>query len=137
MKKNLVSIMLMATVGLASPAAQTAYIKGTATATASKPYTSYTVQLHDISTQDIQRQPLNAEGRFMWSDVRPASYLVELLDPKGRIVCTEGPIDARKSPYHDITIRCESPAAWWLLTAAGVAGITAGIVATAPASPSR
>jgi hypothetical protein len=139
MKYSLTRALLVVALSITSVSAQiqTPYIKGSARPTASKPYTSYTVQLHDISSQNIQRQSLDTDGRFIWLDVKPASYLVELLDAKGRVICTEGPIDVRKSPYHDIAIRCGSPAAWWLLTAAGAAGVTAGIVALAPASPSR
>lgn len=114
------------------------YIKGTAAATAKRPYESYTVRLRNITTNTVQDQHIDAQGRFLWSNVPMAPYLVELVDPTNKVVCTEGPFDLRTTPYHDITIRCARvPAAWWLLTAAGAAGIAAGVVAVAPASPSR
>ena len=64
--------------------------------------------------------------------------LVELLDSKGKVVCTEGPFDLSKQPVrNNVNIECGKPAAWWLLAAAGAAGITAGVVSNDPASPAR
>ena len=71
--------------------------------------------------------------------LQPASYLVELLNRNGKIVCTEGPFDmTRQTARDNVVISCgKVPAAWWLLGAAAAAGITAGIVAGGPASPTQ
>jgi hypothetical protein len=81
---------------------------------------------------------LDQDGNFALASVDPASYLVELLDSKGKVVCTEGPFDLSKQPVrNNVNIECGKPTAWWLLAAAGAAGITAGVVSNDPASPSR
>jgi hypothetical protein len=63
------------------------------------------------------------------------------VNSKGKVVCTEGPFDLAKLPQTSkagVNIECgRTPASWWLLAAAGAAGITAGVVANDPASPSR
>ena len=70
--------------------------------------------------------------------IDPAKYVVELLNEDGKVVCTEGPFDLTQQPNRpDVVIDCGNPAAWWLLAAAAAAGITAGVVAAGPASPSR
>jgi hypothetical protein len=81
---------------------------------------------------------LDPKGDFALAGIDPASYLVELLDSKGKVVCTEGPFDLAKQPVRNgVNIECGKPTAWWLLAAAGAAGITAGVVNNDPASPAR
>ena len=114
-------------------------IGGTAKKEAKKPFTDYSVRARNVaqgvSAATVQ---LDTEGNFALNGVDRANYLVELLDPKGKVVCTEGPFDLSKQPIKDgVNIECGKPAAWWLLAAAGAAGITAGVVANDPASPAR
>jgi hypothetical protein len=83
--------------------------------------------------------PLDPSGGFTLSGIDPANYLVELLDPKGKVVCTEGPFDlSKQSAKAGVNIDCgKKTAAWLLLAAAGAAGVTAGVITNDPASPSR
>lgn len=114
-------------------------ISGTAKHEASKPYTDYSVRARNVQQGVIAATVnLDTAGSFALTGVDPASYLVELLDSKGKVVCTEGPFDLSKQPAKSgVNIECGKPVAWWLLAAAGAAGITAGVVANGPASPSR
>jgi hypothetical protein len=114
-------------------------ITGTARKEAGKPYTGYSVRARNVQLGVIAAtSPLDQKGDFALAGVDPASYLVELLDPKGKVVCTEGPFDLTKQPVKNgVSIECGKPVAWWLLAAAGAAGITAGVVANDPASPAR
>ena len=114
-------------------------IAGTAKKEARKPFTDYSVRARNVAQGTIAATvKLDTEGNFAMASVDPASYLVELLDPKGKVVCTEGPFDLSKQPSKTgVNIECGKPAAWWLLAAAGAAGIPAGVVSSDPASGSR
>lgn len=116
-------------------------ITGTAEKEAKKPYTDYSVRARNVQQGIIAATvPLDPQGNFQLTGIDPANYLVELLDKNGKVVCTEGPFDLTKLAQgmkRDVKIECGNPAAWWLLAAAGAAGITAGVVANDPASPAR
>lgn len=114
-------------------------ISGTAMKEAKKPFPNYSVRARNVAQGVIAASvPLDPQGNFALSGIDPAKYLVELLDPKGKVVCTEGPFDLTQQPTKSgVDVRCGKPAAWWLLAAAGAAGITAGVVANGPASPAR
>ena len=114
-------------------------ITGTAHKEAKKPFPNYSVRARNVQQGVIAATvPLDPDGKFSLAGVDQAKYLVELLDPKGKVVCTEGPFDLSKQPSKsDVSIECGKPAAWWLLAAAGAAGITAGVVSNDAASPAR
>ena len=114
-------------------------ITGTARKEAKRPFTDYSVRARNVQQGVIAAAtPLDQDGNFALASIDPARYLVELLDSKGKVVCTEGPFDLAKQPVkNDVNIECGKPAAWWLLAAAGAAGITAGVVSNDPASPAR
>jgi hypothetical protein len=114
-------------------------ISGTAKREAKKPFTNYSVRARDVKQGVVAATvQLDSNGDFALSGVDQANYLVELLDAKGKVVCTEGPFDLTKQATKTgVTIECGKPAAWWLLAAAGAAGITAGVVTNDPASPAR
>jgi hypothetical protein len=114
-------------------------ITGTARKEAKRPFTDYSVRARNVQAGVIASTvQLDPSGDFTLAGVDPANYLVELLDSKGKVVCTEGPFDLSKQPVKSgVNIECGKPAAWWLLAAAGAAGITAGIVANDTASPAR
>lgn len=114
-------------------------ISGTAKKEAKKPFTNYSVRARNVQQGVIAATvQLDVDGNFALASIDPANYLVELLDSKGKVVCTEGPFDLSKQPAKSgVNIECGKPAAWWLLAAAGAAGITAGVVANDPASPAR
>jgi hypothetical protein len=114
-------------------------ISGSADKQAKKPYADYTVRARNVQMGNIGAStPLDSEGKFALANIDPANYLVELLDKKGKVVCTEGPFDLSKSPVKgNVVVDCGNPAAWWLLAAASAAGITAGVVNNGPASPAR
>jgi hypothetical protein len=114
-------------------------ISGTADKQAKKPFQNYSVRARNVQMGNIAATtPLEVDGKFALASIDPAKYLVELLDPQGKVVCTEGPFDLTKQAQKTgVTIDCGNPAAWWLLAAAGAAGITAGIVNNGSASPSR
>lgn len=114
-------------------------ISGTAEKEAKKPYPDYSVRARNVQQGTIAAVvPLDTEAKFALSGIDQANYLIELLNKDGKVVCTEGPFDLTKQPVKtDVKIQCGHPAVWWLLAAAGAAGITTGIVANDPASPSR
>ena len=114
-------------------------ISGTARKEAKKPFTDYSVRARNVAQGVIASTvQLDVDGNFAMAGIDPAKYLVELLDSKGKVVCTEGPFDLSTQPSKSgVNIECGKPAAWWLLAAAGAAGITAGVVANDPASPAR
>lgn len=124
---------------LRAGAQDTGAISGTAKKEAKRPYTDYSVRARNVQQGVIAATvQLDQSGNFSVPSIDPANYLVELLDSKGKVVCTEGPFDLSKQPIRsNVNIECGKPAAWWLLAAAGAAGITAGVVANDPASPSR
>jgi hypothetical protein len=115
-------------------------ISGTASNEAKKPYPNYSVRARHVQLGSIAATiPLDPQGNFTLAGIDPANYLVELVDAKGKVVCTEGPFDITKLPQSSkpgVRIECGNPSAWWLLAAAGAAGITAGVVAndSTPAS---
>lgn len=129
---------MMQTAG-AGPAQSLGTISGSADKEAKKPYTDYSVRARNVQAGSIaSTATLDAEGKFVLAGVDTANYLVELLDKKGKVICTEGPFDLSKQPLRSgVKIECGNPAAWWLLAAAGAAGITAGVVSNGPASPSQ
>jgi hypothetical protein len=114
-------------------------ISGTAKKEAKKPYTNYSVRARNVQQGVVAATvQLDVNGDFALANVDQANYLVELLDSKGKVVCTEGPYDLTKQATKTgVSIQCGKPAAWWLLAAAGAAGITAGVVSNDPASPAR
>lgn len=116
-------------------------ISGTAKNEAKKPYSDYSVRARHVQLGTIAATiPVDPQGNFSIAGIDPANYLVELVDAKGKVVCTEGPFDLTKmaqTTKAGVNIECGNPAAWWLLAAAGAAGITAGVVANDPASPAR
>src|SRR5204863_10069047 len=107
-------------------------LAGTAKDEAKQPFTDYTVRARDVNAgTQTPAQALDAQGNFALTGLTTANYLVELLNKKGKVVCTEGPFDLSKQAIKsDVVIDCnEVPASWWLIGAAAAAGITAGIVA--------
>ena len=127
---------------------QTATLAGTAKDEAKKgsdkaPYEGYSVRAREESQGTIvSTVPLNAEGNFTLPDLSMAKYIVELIltekDGDIKIVCTEGPYDLTQQMLkNDIVIDCDRvPAGFYLISGAGLAGITAGVTAT-DTSPSR
>ena len=114
-------------------------ISGTAKREAKKPFTDFSVRARNVQQGVVAATvQLDANGDFSLAGVDPANYLVELLNSKGKVVCTEGPFDLTKQATKTgVNIECGKPTAWWLLAAAGAAGITAGVVTNDPASPAR
>ena len=114
-------------------------ISGTAKKEAKKPFTNYSVRARNVQQGVVAATvQLDVNGDFALANVDQANYLVELLDSKGKVVCTEGPFDLTKQATKSgVNIQCGQPAAWWLLAAAGAAGITAGVISNDPASPAR
>ena len=121
-------------------AQQSTSLAGTAKDEAKKPYVDYTVRARDVKAGSIAgTTPLSADGNFSLPGLSAQNYLVELVNKNGKVVCTEGPFDLSKQAIKsDVVISCgKIPAAWWLVGAAAAAGITAGVVASGPASASR
>ena len=82
--------------------------------------------------------PLDGTAQFVLADIAPGQYLLELVNPSGRVVCTEGPLTFAKTTAK-VSIQCgrDRTPLYLILAAAGASGLTAGIVANDPASPSR
>lgn len=141
--KGLIAAMLVASfVGAPSAIArgrQLITVSGTAKKEAKKPYTEYYVRARLISDGSIgMAVPLDADANFILADMQAGQYVLELLNPQGRVVCTEGPLTFLKTT-DKVQIRCgrDRKPLFLLLGAAAAAGITAGVVVGDPASPSR
>ena len=106
---------------------------------AKKPYPKWSVRARNPEQGQVAATvPLDTDAKFSLAGIDPTKYVVELLNEDGKVVCTEGPFDWTKQPNKTgVVIDCGNPAALWLLVAAAAAGITAGVVAGGPASPSR
>ena len=126
-----VSLTLGTSPALAA-ASQTVTVTGTAKKEAKRPYTNYTVRARQVDTGQIAASvPLDAAANFAFTDMTPASYLMELVNGQGKVVCTAGPFAA--SALTGLEIDCDKKkpsAAWLLLAAAGAAGITAAVLAS-------
>src|SRR5262245_61100742 len=71
---------------------QNGTISGTAKNEAKKPFGDYSVRARNAQNGQVaETTPLDANASFSLSGLAPASYLVELLNQKGKVVCTEGP----------------------------------------------
>jgi hypothetical protein len=115
-----------------APPPNASTIAGTARAEAKKPYENYTVRVRDMLLGTVRATTqLDSQGNFVLPNLAAAQYTVELVNKDGRLVCTEGPFDvAPQMIKNDVVINCgRFPAAIILLTGAGAAGITAGILA--------
>jgi hypothetical protein len=121
---------------MAAQAQGNGQLAGTAKNEAKKPYDKFSVRARNVSQGQQQGSiagttQLDTDGKFNLPGLAPAKYVVELLNQDGKLICAEGPFDITINPNKkdDIKISCGHPAAWWLLAAAGAAGVTAGIVA--------
>ena len=148
-RQMIATAMALAVMGGSTPttlmagAQQTASLGGTARNEAKKPFPEFTVQVRNISAPGSPIAgsiALDPDGNFTLTDLTPSKFVVELLNKKGKLVCTEGPFDLTAAPMakNDVVIDCNHvPVAWWLLAAAGAAAITAGVVSGAPDSASK
>ncbi len=103
-------------------------ISGKATSEAKKPYDDYMVQLFDVGTATIAATvPLDATGRFRFSNIALATRLQVQLTKQGKVVCTEGPYTLSQSALSrtDVDINCGGKPAAWLLAAGGAAAAVA------------
>lgn len=129
-----------APISLAAGGQQNASISGTAKKEAKKPFTDFTTRARNKDNgQIVGTTPLDMNGNFALPGLTPATYIVELVNHDGKVVCTEGPYNLSQQLVKDnVDISCNKvPAAWWLLGAAAAAGITAGVVAGGTASPAQ
>jgi hypothetical protein len=114
-------------------------LSGTARKEAKRPYTDYIVRARQVDSGAIAASmPLDGGGNFMFTGMSPASYLMELVNGQGKVVCTAGPL-AATAAMANIEIDChrrEPLAAWLLVGAAGAAGVTAAVVVSEPGSTS-
>jgi hypothetical protein len=144
MRINRLIANALAVATLSAPVALTAQqasisIAGTAKKEAKRPYTDNYVRARRVSDGAIAvAVPLDDSAGFSMADIKPGEYLIELVNKDGKIVCTEGPNSFRTSTTK-VSINCgrDRLPLFLLLSAAGAAGITTGIIANDPASPSR
>jgi hypothetical protein len=123
-----------------SPPGATATLGGTAKDEARKPFPDYTVQAREIDQGHvIGAVPLTDDARFLLTGLPPSRYLIELIDRRGKVICIEGPFDMTQQLLKDdIVIDCgHNPALFWLLGAAGAAGVTSAVIIGSTASPAR
>ena len=138
---------------LAAAGRQDGIISGSAAAEAKQPYTQYVIRARDVSNNTVaQTTTLDGEGKFAITGLTAGSFLIELVKGSapggagGKVVCTAGPFTLQDSTSQlaDLMIKkganvhCNKPvAAFWLLGAAALAGVTAGIAANGDSSPSN
>lgn len=114
-------------------------VSGTAKKEAKRPYPDNYVRARLVADGTIAMAvPLDASAEFVLADIPPGQYLLELVNGAGKVVCTEGPHAFTKTTAK-VSINCgrDRTPLLLLLAAAGAAGVTTGIVANDPASPSR
>lgn len=114
-------------------------------------YKKHIVRSRDVSNNEItQTTTLDGSGQFALNGLAAGSFIVELVKDAsadgrgGKVVCQEGPFTLQAGAAADtmmvkgVDIVCNRPvAAYWLLGAAALAGITAGVVAGGDSSPSN
>lgn len=123
----------------ASAGQGTITVSGTAKKEAKRPYADNYVRARLVTDGSIAMAvPLDASADFVLADLAPNQYLLELVNPQGKVVCTEGPL-MFKTTTAKVSINCgrDRTPLLWLLAAAGAAGLTAGVVSDDTASPSR
>jgi hypothetical protein len=124
--------MAVSTAPAALLAQQSTTLSGTAKDQAKSPYDNYKVQALDVKAGKVDKETkLGAQGDFTLTDLSTKSYLVQLLDKNGKVVCSEGPFDmSQQAIKSNVVIKCgKNPATLALLGAAAAAGVTAGVVA--------
>src|SRR5436190_19380117 len=76
-------------------ASQAVTVTGTAKKEAKRPYTNYVVRARQVDTGQIAASvPLDGAANFAFTGMTPASYLMELVNGQGKVVCTAGPYAA-------------------------------------------
>jgi hypothetical protein len=130
MKRIIVALVLGLSL-IAAPAAQTfTTISGDARTMVTKPYDPYkrfVVRARNTQTGDSISAFVGADGLFTIAPVPNAEYVVELLNPKNKIICTEGPFTIKNQERY-ITVECakKDAALWWTGVAAGAAILAVG-----------
>ena len=138
---SLVATLVLGAVPTPSTAqTQTTIIRGTAKDEAKTPFTDFTVQARELEAGRMTNSvPLDQDGNFVLKGLPVYKYMLELIDPQGRVVCTEGPLDVTTTqPTLDVDVNCgHVPAAFLILGAAAAGGAVAGVTVDPPASASR
>lgn len=130
---------------LAAAGRQNGIISGSAAAEAKKPYTQYVIRARDTSNNSIaQATTLDAEGKFAVNGLAAGTFMIELVKGAtpngqgGKVVCTAGPFTLQDSTSQvadlmiekGANVHCNRPmAAYYLLGAAALAGVAAGLAA--------
>ena len=84
--------LALGTSPLWAAASQNVTVTGTAKKEAKRPYTNYVVRARQVDTGQIAASaPLDGSANFEFTDMTPASYLMELVNGQGKVVCTAGP----------------------------------------------
>ena len=110
--------------GSGQPAAGAGVITGTAQTSAGQPLPNYTVQLRNLQSGQLAgTATTNAAGRFSFSGLTPASYVVEIVAPGGTIVGTSATIAVAAGASVAVTVSAAAAAA---AAAAGAGGISTG-----------
>jgi hypothetical protein len=137
---------------LAAAGRQNGVISGSAASEVKTPYTQYIIRARDVNSNQFQTTTLDANAEFAVNGLSAATYMIELVKgaeadgSRGKIICTAGPFTLQDSGSQvaDLMIKkganvhCNRPmAAYWLLGAAAVAGVSAGIAAGGTSSPSQ
>jgi len=114
-------------------------LAGTAKDEAKKPYSDYFVRARVVNSGVIAATaPLDDSAKWVLPSLPTDRYVVELVQAKNNVVCTEGPfaLTPTQPQKNDVNISCGVPALVWLLPAAAAAGIAVAVT-RGPASPSR
>jgi hypothetical protein len=130
---------------LAAAGRQNGIISGSAAAEAKQPYSQYVIRAVDTSNnQIVQATTLDAEAKFAVNGLSAGTFMIELVKGAtpngqgGKVVCTAGPFTLQdgSAQVADLMIKkganvvCNRPmAAYYLLGAAALAGVAAGIAA--------
>lgn len=144
--RNLKAGMALALVGsmtmspLSAAGQSKGFLSGDARAEAKQPYSDFSVRARNVSTGAIEATAiLDSQGNFMLDGLTEGKLKVELTKVgQNKVICSEGPFNIKAGAasagaafgQSDISIKCNNPAAAWLLVgAAAAAGVTAGVVA--------
>jgi hypothetical protein len=107
-------------------------IGGTARGTDQQPLRGYTVRVRNVgSGQLAATQQTNSAGEFLFTGLNPGNYVVEIVDPTGRIIATSAQLSLTAGAMTISGVAITATAAGELAAAGAAGGLGAFFTSTA------